>query len=293
MSQSQKFTRPGVRIPITRIQAGPVFVVQIKNNDKDGYMALQLGWGEKTKNIKKPNLGHFKKAGIKKNPRFLREIKVEEVDSFKVGDQIKLANVLKPGDLVNVTGISKGKGFAGVVKRHGFAGGPKTHGQSDRERAPGSIGSTTTPGRVLKGKRMAGHMGVEKRTVRNLVVTNVDSENDLLVIKGLVPGNIGGLLVINKVGEDKKFVPDETEEKQEEEVKVKEEAVGTEEQEAAGEDQNKDHKENKDVKQDAEVAETERVEEQKDEKENKEEPSSAKASTFADASVDKLEGKAE
>jgi len=207
--QTQKFTADGVRIPVTIIHAEPVFVVQVKTQEKDGYFAVQLGIGSKReKNLKRSVVGHIKKAGVEKLPRFLREVRLEENEAsvFKPGDQIRGVDFLKPGDVVNVTGISKGKGFAGVVKRWGFAGGPKTHGQSDRERAPGSIGSTTTPGRVLKGKRMAGRMGSERVTMRNLLVVGTDPEENLILIRGLVPGIKKGLLFITKVGEDKKFI---------------------------------------------------------------------------------------
>lgn len=207
LGQTQKFTQAGVRIPVSQIQAGPCLVVQAKTQTKDGYAALQLGLGErKEKSVKKPVLGHLKKAGVKKTPRFLAEIRlVEPEEVLGVGEEVKMADLFAAGDLIDVTGISKGKGFAGVVKRWGFAGGPKTHGQSDRERAPGSIGATTTPGRVLKGKKMAGRMGGEKVTVKNLVVVGTDPENNLLFVKGLVPGNKKGLLVIKKIGKAKKF----------------------------------------------------------------------------------------
>ncbi len=141
------------------------------------------------------------------------EIRVNQPEiseNLKVGEEIKVADVFKPGDIVDVVGTSKGKGFAGVVKRWHFKGGPRTHGQSDRERAPGSIGSSTTPGRVLKGKRMAGRMGSERITVKNLEVVGVDSDKNFLEVKGLVPGVIGGLLVIQRVKEAKKEESDET-----------------------------------------------------------------------------------
>lgn len=197
LGQTQKFLEDGQRIPVTEIQAGPCFVIQVKNG------AVQLGFGEKKeKRTLKPILGHIKKAGLKIIPRFLREISVNqpEIINLKMGDEIKVGDILKPGDIVNITGISKGKGFAGVVKRWGFAGGPRTRGQSDRERAPGSIGSTTTPGRVLKGKKMAGRMGQAKVTVKNLKVFEVLPEKNLLLVKGLVPGVKKGLLIIKKVG---------------------------------------------------------------------------------------------
>ena len=148
-------------------------------------------------------MGHIKKAGLKVIPRFLREVSAnqeEESSNLKVGDEIKVGDIFKPGDIVDVTGTSKGKGFTGVVKRWGFAGGPRTHGQSDRERAPGSIGSTTTPGRGLKGKKMAGRAGGEKVTIKNLKVIEVNPEKNLLLVKGLVPGAKNGFLMIKKTG---------------------------------------------------------------------------------------------
>jgi len=201
--QTQTFTSEGERLPVTEVQAGPCFVVQVKTEDKDGYNAIQLGFGiKKEKKFTKPVLGHLKKAdkpGLKIRPRFLREIKMLGEASFKVGDEIKAGEFFKPGDIVGVTGVSKGKGFTGVVKRWGFAGGPRTHGQSDRERAPGSIGATTTPGRVLKGKKMAGRHGGARVTVKNLKIMEVDSEKNILKVMGLVPGAKGGLLIIKKL----------------------------------------------------------------------------------------------
>lgn len=205
LNQTQKYTKEGVRIPITEILANPSVVVQVKSKEKDGYLALKLGWGQRRdKTITKPVLGLLKKAGITKSPRFLREIRLTEAENYKPGDQIIAQDILKVGDLVNVIGVSKGKGFAGVVKRWGFRGGPKTHGQSDRERAPGSIGSTTTPGRVYKGKKMAGRMGGERVTLRNLQVVNIDPEKNILSVYGLVPGSRGGLLIVEKVGQAKR-----------------------------------------------------------------------------------------
>ncbi|MFZ5365691.1 MAG: 50S ribosomal protein L3 [Patescibacteria group bacterium] len=215
LGQTQKFTSEGERIPVSQIQAGPCFVVQIKKD------SVQLGFGEKKeKKTKKPILGHIKKAGLKIIPRFLREVSANQQEisaNLKVGDEIKVGDVLKPGDIVDVTGTSKGKGFAGVVKRWGFAGGPKTHGQSDRERAPGSIGSTTTPGRVLKGKKMAGRMGGARVTVRNLQVFEVLPEKNLLLVKGLVPGAKKGLLIIKKPARQRVQKEMESPEKGEEE----------------------------------------------------------------------------
>ena len=140
--------------------------------------------------------GHVKKTGLKHSPRFLREFKFD--GEVKVGQEVRLGDVFSKGSLVDIVGISKGKGFAGVVKRHGFAGGPRTHGQSDRERAPGSIGATTTPGRVYKGTKMAGHMGTQRVKVQALEVSNIDKESNVLSLKGSVPGPTGGLLIIEK-----------------------------------------------------------------------------------------------
>jgi len=190
--QTQRFDSENRRIPVTEIKAGPCFVVQIKKGK------VQLGFGQKKeKNVKKPVLGHIKKAGLKIVPRFLKEVEAEG-EEIKIGEEIRVGDIFKAGDFVDVIGVSKGKGFSGVVKRWGFAGGPRTHGQSDRERAPGSIGSTTTPGRVLKGKKMAGRAGGKKVTIKNLKVLAVDEGNNLLLVKGLVPGVRKGLLVIRK-----------------------------------------------------------------------------------------------
>lgn len=203
LGQSQQFDPEGRRIPVTNIQAGPCWVTRI--TDMGDYHNLQLAFGS-TKHINKANEGHIKKAGLDKKPRFLREIRIHTGGESelgtppvcKVGDTITVGDVFAPGDPVRVTGTSKGKGFAGVVKRHHFAGGPRTHGQSDRERAPGSIGQTTTPGRVYKGKRMAGRMGNDRVTVRGLRVVAVDSQKNILTVKGLVPGAQKGLLLIQK-----------------------------------------------------------------------------------------------
>ena len=207
VNQTQKFLEDGTRIPVTQVSTGGNVVVSLKTSDKDSYNAVQIGFGIR-KNFNKAILGHTKKAGMEKPSRFLREIRVWNTDESplpEIGSQIKAEDVLKPGDIVDVTGKSKGKGYAGVVKRHHFKGGPRTHGQSDRERAPGSIGQTTTPGRVYKGKRMAGRMGNTKATLKNLVV--IDVSGDDVFIKGLVPGSLNSLVVIRKTGESKKFVP--------------------------------------------------------------------------------------
>ena len=192
IGMSQLFRDDG-EVAVTAIEAGPCFVTQVKTEAKDGYNAIQLGFGE-TKRINSPQRGHLKDVG---QLRYLREFRVEDVESAQVGQKVDV-DMFKAGDLLNVIGVSKGKSFAGVVKRHHFAGGPKTHGQSDRHRAPGSIGATTSPGRVIKGLRMAGHMGHERVTVRNLKVIDVDLARHLLLVNVAVPGPDGGLLLIEK-----------------------------------------------------------------------------------------------
>jgi large subunit ribosomal protein L3 len=193
LGMGQMFGDDGKVEAVTAIEAGPCMVTQVKTRDKEGYNAAQLGFGQ-AKRLNSPQRGHLKKLGQFKH---LQEFRVADIGDIKVGDKIDVS-LFKEGDLVDITGVSKGKGFAGVVKRHGFAGGPKTHGQSDRHRAPGSIGATTTPGRVLKGMRMAGHMGSNRVTVRHLQVYKADPERNLLVVKGAVPGARNGLLLIKK-----------------------------------------------------------------------------------------------
>jgi len=194
LGMTQIFDEDGNLAAVTVIEAGPCFVSQIKTRARDGYDAVQLGFGE-TKRLNSPEKGHLK--GVGHQLKYLRELRVNEPVSVEVGQGVDVS-IFKKGERVDITGISKGKGFAGVVKRHHFAGGPKSHGQSDRHRAPGSVGSTTFPGRVLKGTRMAGHMGTRRVNVRNLKVFQVDPGRNLLLIKGAVPGAINELLVIKK-----------------------------------------------------------------------------------------------
>jgi large subunit ribosomal protein L3 len=194
LGMTQVFTEDGRAEAVTVVAAGPCTVVQVKTAAKEGYNAAQLGFG-KAKRLKSAQKGHLKEQG---DYRYLREFRLDDAQSIKTGDKIDVS-LFQSGDVVNITGVSKGRGFAGVVKRHGFAGGPKTHGQSDRHRAPGSIGSTTTPGRVLKGRRMAGRMGNERVTVRNLEVFQTDTSRNLLLVKGAVPGARNGLLLIRKM----------------------------------------------------------------------------------------------
>jgi large subunit ribosomal protein L3 len=172
-------------------------VTQVKRRERDGYAAVQLGFKEvKPKRLTRPQLEHLSKNQLPPL-RHLREIRMGDVSQYEEGQKIRVS-IFDVGDRVDVTGISKGRGFAGVVKRHGFGGGPKTHGQSDRQRAPGSIGAGTTPGRVYKGMRMAGRMGNARVTVQNLQVVLVDLERNLLAVKGAVPGARNGLLVIEE-----------------------------------------------------------------------------------------------
>ena len=193
LGMTQVFRDDGRMEAVTAIEAGPCIAVQVKTMAKDGYNAVQLGFGE-TKRVKSPEKGHFKGLG---KFRHLREIRLDNEEEIETGQKFDVG-LFKAGDRVDVTGVSKGKGFAGVVKRHGFAGGPKTHGQSDRHRHPGSIGATTSPGRVFKGLRMAGHMGDRKGTVQHLEVIEADPVKNLLLVKGAVPGGRNGLVIIKK-----------------------------------------------------------------------------------------------
>lgn len=195
---TQIFDERGEMIPVTLVEAGPCYITQVKTEEEDGYTALQLGFGE-TKRLNKPQRGHLKELPPL---RYLREVRVKDVRGYQAGQKFD-ASLFSVGDLVDVTGISKGKGFAGVMKRHGFRGGPATHGQSDRARAPGSIGGTTTPGRVFKGKRMAGRMGNERVTIQNLKVVLVDPGRNLLGVRGSLPGNRGGLVMVRKAVKSK------------------------------------------------------------------------------------------
>ncbi len=194
LGMAQVFKDNGEAAAVTAVEAGPCVIIQVKTAAKEGYNAVQLGFGE-AKRLKSPQRGHLKGLG---KFQYLREFRVDDAEAAEVGDSVDV-NLFQAGDLVDVTGISKSKGFAGVVKRHHFAGGPKTHGQSDRHRHPGSIGATTSPGRVWKGMRMAGRMGHDRVTVRNLEVLGVEPDRNLLLIGGAVPGNRNGLLLIRKL----------------------------------------------------------------------------------------------
>jgi len=199
LGMTQIFNEKGEIIPVTVMEVGPCFVTQIKSPDKDGYSAIQLGFGE-SRRLNKPQRGHLKQLPPLK---YLREVRTSNIANYQVGQKLNVS-LFKVGDLVDVSGISKGKGHAGVVKRHHFRGGPKTHGQSDRLRRPGASGATTTPGRVLKGLRMAGQLGNQKTTVLNLEVVSVDLERNLLAVKGAVPGATGGIVFVRKARKEKK-----------------------------------------------------------------------------------------
>ncbi|MGQ0644469.1 MAG: 50S ribosomal protein L3 [Elusimicrobiota bacterium] len=190
-------------IPVTVLKAGPCAVTQVKTKANDGYEALQLAFGPaKPKNVSKPMAGHFAKAGAA--PALcVREVRVEKTDGFQVGQEIRAVNFAE-GDLVDVSGVNKGKGYAGVMKRHRFHGGPRTHGQSDRARAPGSSGGQQ-PQKVFKGRRNPGHMGAEWSTVQRLSVVKVDAEQDLLLLEGSVPGPNGSFLTVQKTSRPRKF----------------------------------------------------------------------------------------
>ena len=191
---TQLFTESGDTVGVTAVEVGPCVVTQVKTKDKDGYEAVQLGF-ETIKRLNKPRKGHLDAAGSLF--RHLREVDAEDISEYEVGQSLDLS-MFEVGQKIDAVGLSKGRGFAGGVKRHGFHGGPKTHGQSDRHRAPGSIGAGTTPGRVIKGHKMAGHMGNSRFTVRNLQVVSADLDRNLLFVKGSVPGAHNSLVIIRK-----------------------------------------------------------------------------------------------
>lgn len=194
LGMTQVFTEEGLAVPVTVIEAGPCVVTQVRTQEKDGYEAVQLGFGI-AKRLKKPLAGHVKPSGHQ--VKTLREVKADDYSAVEVGQVFK-ADTFAEGDLIDVTGTSKGKGFQGGMKRHGFSGQQKTHGQSDRARAPGSIGSSATPGRVFKGMKMAGQMGNERVTVQNLKVIRVDTERNLILVEGSVPGPKQGTVLIRR-----------------------------------------------------------------------------------------------
>jgi large subunit ribosomal protein L3 len=187
------FDESGQAVPATILEVGPCYVTQVKTIGRDGYAAIQIGFGE-SKRVNRPERGHLRDLPPL---RHLREIRTDDAEQYRVGQTLSVS-LLAVGDKVDVVGTTKGKGFAGVVKRHGFSGGPRTHGQSDRLRAPGSIGSGSTPGRVYKGKRMPGRMGGDRVTAQNLEVVLVDPERNLLGVRGSVPGATNSLVLVKK-----------------------------------------------------------------------------------------------
>ncbi len=202
VGMAQIFTEKGEIVPVTVLEVGPCFVTQIKTAEKDGYTALQLGF-EEGKHLSKPARGHLKSLPALKH---LHEVRTSNIGDFQLGQKLSV-NLFAAGDLVDITGMSKGKGHAGVVKRYHFKGGKKTHGQSDRMRRPGSSGATTTPGRVLRGMRGAGQLGNASATVMNLEVMQVDAERNVLMVKGAVPGTKDTLLFIRRARKEKKSAP--------------------------------------------------------------------------------------
>lgn len=200
LGMTQIFAENGDMIPVTVLEAGPCTVIHKKTLEEDGYKAIQLGFlSKKASRVNKPLLGHFKKAKVE-GFYYLKEFKVENLEDFEVGQKITV-DEFKIGDRVDISGISKGRGFAGVIKRWGFKRGPETHG-SRSHRIPGSIGSSTFPGRVIKGRKMPGHMGDKRVTIKNLTVIEVRPEQHLLLLKGAVPGSKNSLLMIRKIRKD-------------------------------------------------------------------------------------------
>lgn len=197
IGMTQIFDDSGLAIPVTIVQAGPCHVTQVKTEKTDGYNAVQIAYGDvKLKNVKSPSKGLFSKAGVDPK-RYLKEFDFADMEEVKVGDEIK-ADIFAEGSIVRVSGISKGKGFQGTIKRHGFSRGPKTHGQSDRLRAPGSLGQGSSPSRVFKGHKMSGRMGSDRITLKRVQVVKVDAENNLIFLRGAVPGAANTLLEIVK-----------------------------------------------------------------------------------------------
>ncbi|MDO8614225.1 MAG: 50S ribosomal protein L3 [Dehalococcoidia bacterium] len=193
LGMTQLFEADGTSVPVTVIEMPPSVVLQVKTKDADGYDAVQVGFGAR-KRVNSPLKGHLKGLG---QFQYLRELRVDDIGKWEVGQKVG-CEIFAPGDLVDVSGATKGRGFAGVMKRHGFHGGPKTHGQSDRARAAGSIGAGTSPGKVIKGMKMAGHMGTRQATVKNLKVVRSDPAKGVLMVRGAVPGGEGILVKVRR-----------------------------------------------------------------------------------------------
>lgn len=196
LGMTQIFDESGAVVPVTVIEAGPCPVVQVRTEDKDGYAAVQLGFGaQKDSRAPRAEKGHAAKAGLEKAPRVLKEFRFDEAPA--VGENVTVEG-FERGARVKVTGVTKGRGFQGVMKRHGFGGGRASHGATRVHRAPGSIGAGTNPSRVIKGKKLPGHMGSAQQTVRNLLVAKVDAERNLLYVRGAVPGPVNGVVFVTK-----------------------------------------------------------------------------------------------
>lgn len=197
IGMTQVFTEDGLSIPVTAVQAGPISVVQLKTEEQDGYFAVKVGYDDiKESRANKPNKGAFDKAGVTPK-RYLREFRTDSNDGFEVGKEFNVSDMFTEGDIIDVSGISKGKGFQGTIKRYGTARGRETHG-SHFHRRPGSMGGASNPSRVFKGKKLPGHMGTDSITVQNLEVVKVYEDKNLLLVKGALPGPKGGFLVINE-----------------------------------------------------------------------------------------------
>ena len=195
IGMTQIFDDDGNIIPVTVVEAGPCYITQVKTVEKDGYAAVQIAFG-KTKNVIKPISGHYQKAGVEPKNKLI-EFELIPDENVQLGEEVKV-DIFKPGEKIKISGVSKGRGFAGVIKRHGFSGGPVSHGQSDRLRAPGSMGQSSYPSRVFKGKKLPGRFGNDRVTVKNLKIVKVDVEKNLLFIKGAVPGARNGFVEIRK-----------------------------------------------------------------------------------------------
>lgn len=193
------FNEDGNQVPVTIIQAGPCKILRVKTNQRDGYTGVQLGFGsKKDKNVSKPVLGYYKKNNLE-TPLVAREFRVDDSSTLKVGDEVSLSSMFKVGEVIKVRGTSKGKGFQGVIRRHNFSGvGSATHGQSDRERAPGSIGASSYPSRVFKGQKMAGRMGSDNVTIRNLKIMKIVEDKNIVLVQGAVPGSINSIVELLK-----------------------------------------------------------------------------------------------
>lgn len=198
LGMTQVFDAQARAIPVTVIKAGPCQVVQVKQPDSDGYSAIQLAFGDiKAKQVNKPMNGHYAKAGVEP-ARYLVEVRVDDPSAYKVGQQILLGDVLEKGGMADVSGLSKGKGTQGVMRRHNFQGQGAAHGNHKKHRAPGSIGACSTPARVFKGMRMGGRMGSEQVTILNLQIVEVDTDHNLLLLRGAVPGANGSMVLIRE-----------------------------------------------------------------------------------------------